>query len=96
MTVNIIVNILDINIVHRTGKTHNRDTVNIRPISDQLEAIKSPLLTLQDIYSFHTSPCPTSGGSKGGARDAPPLGQNFFIFMQFSGKISQIVDWRPP
>ena len=25
-----------------------------------------------------------------------PLWQNFFIFMQFSGKISQIVCWRPP
>ena len=36
----------------------------------------------------------------GRARDAPapfpslPQGQNFFIFMQFSGKIGQIVDWR--
>ena len=37
-----------------------------------------------------------SGRSKGGARDAPPLGQNFFIFMQFSGKIRQIVGWCPP
>ena len=26
----------------------------------------------------------------------PPLGQNVFIFMQFSGKIRQIVGWRPP
>ena len=33
---------------------------------------------------------------RGGARDArPPLGQNFFIFMQFLGKIRQIVGWRP-
>ena len=38
-----------------------------------------------------------SGGSKGGARDArPPLAQNFFIFMQFSAKIGQIIGWRPP
>ena len=29
-------------------------------------------------------------------RSPPPLGQNFFIFMQFSGKIRQIVGWRPP
>ena len=39
-----------------------------------------------------------SGGSKGGARDAwppPLLAQNFFIFMQFSGKIGQIIGWRP-
>ena len=27
---------------------------------------------------------------------APPLAQNFFIFMQFSGKIGQIIGWRPP
>ena len=27
---------------------------------------------------------------------APPLTQNFFIFMQFSGKIGQIIGWRPP
>ena len=35
---------------------------------------------------------------RGGARDArpPPLAQNFFIFMQFSGKIDQIIGWRPP
>ena len=35
-----------------------------------------------------------SGGSKGG-REAP-LAQNFFIFMQFSGKVGQIIGWRPP
>ena len=34
---------------------------------------------------------------RGGARDAhPPLSQDFFIFMQFSRKIRQIVGWRPP
>ena len=38
-----------------------------------------------------------SGGSKGGReRRAPPPAQNFFIFMQFSGKIGQIIGWRPP
>ena len=38
-----------------------------------------------------------SGGSKGGARDArPPLPRNVFIFMQFSGKIGQIIGWCPP
>ena len=26
---------------------------------------------------------------------APPLAPNFFIFMQFSGKIGQIIGWRP-
>ena len=38
------------------------------------------------------------GGSSGGAqgRAPPPLGQIFFIFMQFLGKIGQIVCWRPP
>ena len=25
-----------------------------------------------------------------------PLAQNFFIFMQFSGKIDQIIGWHPP
>ena len=36
-----------------------------------------------------------SGGSKGarGARAAP--GPNFFIFIQLSGKIGQIVCWNP-
>ena len=40
---------------------------------------------------------------RGDARDVrphrrapPPLGQNFFIFMQFSGNIGQIIGWRPP
>ena len=38
-----------------------------------------------------------SGGFRGwGARDArSPLAQNVFIFMQFSGKIGQIIGWRP-
>ena len=27
---------------------------------------------------------------------APPRAQSFFIFMQFSGKIGQIIGWRPP
>ena len=34
---------------------------------------------------------------RGGARPSrPPLAQNFFIFVQFSGKIGQIIGWRPP
>ena len=39
-----------------------------------------------------------SGGSKGGCegRAPPPLAQNFFIFMQFLGKIGQIIGWAPP
>ena len=32
---------------------------------------------------------------KGAQELHPRLGQNFFIFMQFSGKIGQIVCWRP-
>ena len=41
------------------------------------------------------------GGSKGGARDAPPPGgPNSFIFMQFSAKIinkhTHFGSWRPP
>ena len=32
-----------------------------------------------------------SGGSEG----VPP-GQNFFIFVQYLGKIGQIIGWRPP
>ena len=27
---------------------------------------------------------------------APPPAQNFFIFLQFRGKIGQITGWRPP
>ena len=38
----------------------------------------------------------TSGGSKGGARDAPPLGPISFIFMQFSGKIWPNNRFLPP
>ena len=38
-----------------------------------------------------------SGGSKGGARDAPsPGGPNCFNFMQFLEKYGNIVCWRPP
>ena len=38
-----------------------------------------------------------SGRSKEGCKGrAPPVAQNFFIFMQFSGKIGQIIGWRPP
>ena len=29
-------------------------------------------------------------------RAPPPLAPNFFIFMQFSGKIGQTIGWRPP
>ena len=39
----------------------------------------------------------SSGGSKGGAKDArPPWGPNSFNFMQFLGKFGKIVCWRPP
>ena len=31
----------------------------------------------------------------GGARDTRPPAPNFFIFMQFSGKIGQIIGWCP-
>ena len=31
-----------------------------------------------------------------GMRAPPPRAQSFFIFMQFSGKIGQIIGWRPP
>ena len=37
-----------------------------------------------------------SGGSKGVRGTRLPLAQNFLIFMQFSGKIGQIIGWRPP
>ena len=50
----------------------------------------------RDLAGVPPSPC--IGGSRGGAqgRAPPPLGQIFFIFMQFLGKIGQIVCWRPP
>ena len=38
----------------------------------------------------------SSGGSKGGRKGHPPPGQTFFILIQFSGNIGQIVCWRPP
>ena len=39
----------------------------------------------------------SSGGSKGGRKGrVPPPAQNFFIFMQFSEKIGQIIGWHPP
>ena len=31
-----------------------------------------------------------------GHEEHTPLAQNFFIFMQFSGKIGQIIGWCPP
>ena len=39
-----------------------------------------------------------SEGDRGGrgASNVPLPDQNFFIFMQFSGKIAQIIGWRPP
>ena len=38
------------------------------------------------------APTSTVADLMGGASDArPPLAQNFFIFMQFSGKIDQII-----
>ena len=37
-----------------------------------------------------------SGGSKGGARDARPLGPNSSNFMQFLVKFGKIVCWHPP
>ena len=39
----------------------------------------------------------SSGGSKGGARDArPPRGPNSFNFMQFLRNFGKIICWRPP
>ena len=38
----------------------------------------------------------SSGGSKGGREGRAPPAQNFFIFMQFSGRIGQIIGWRLP
>ena len=46
---------------------------------------------LVDLYS---SAEVTVADLKGPHGRAPPLGQNVFIFMQFSGKIGQIVGWR--
>ena len=48
------------------------------------------------IFLLVVSGTQCSGGSKGARGRAPPLAQNFFIFMQFSGKIGQIISWRPP
>ena len=45
---------------------------------------------------FYDSRQNTSGGSKGAQKTPAPSAQNFFIFMQFSGKIGQIIGWRPP
>ena len=40
--------------------------------------------------------CGVGGGGWMGTRDAcsPPLGQDIFILLQFSGKIGQIVGWH--
>ena len=48
------------------------------------------LLTF-DTHSFSVTDL--RGGREG---RVPPLAQNFFIFMQFSGKIGQIIGWCPP
>ena len=36
-----------------------------------------------------------TGGCRGREGYAPPMTQNLFIFMQFLGKIGQIIGWRP-
>ena len=43
---------------------------------------------------IHLKPVADLRGHEG--RTPLPLGQNFFIFMQFSGKIGQIIGWHPP
>ena len=48
------------------------------------------------IVLLQTSLYLIKGGSKGGARDAPPRGPNSFNFMQFLGKFGKIICWRPP
>ena len=49
-----------------------------------------------DTYVRNRTEDTPSGGSKGGARDAPPGGANSFNSMQFLGNFGKIVCWRPP
>ena len=49
----------------------------------------------KDHFIESTKPVADLGGGRE-RRAPPPLAQNFFIFMQFSGKIGQIIGWRPP
>ena len=53
------------------------------------------VLTVHDFTSILFKPVADLRGGRR-ARDAPPPTQNFFIFMQFSGKIGQIIGWPPP
>ena len=63
----------------------------------QLVSLHFQPLFLLNVNNFCIISVLINGGSRG-ARDARPLplGQNFFIFMQFSGQIGQIVCWRTP
>ena len=92
--------------VYHTGRFHNKckffslylDLIAsdvafwIAPYSSAVHRIGHPNRS----YDFGVEGNLSSGRSKGGASLAPPpLAQNFFIFMQFSGKIDQIIGWRP-
>ena len=61
-----------------------------------------PLDSSRDTWDGSIPPPPnrTESGAVADLRGArpprPPMAQNFFIFMQFSGKIGQIIGWRPP
>ena len=57
---------------------------------------KVPLSRLMSLISYGNNyAAPLSGGSKGGARDAPPRDPNSFNFMQFLEKLGKIICWRP-
>ena len=49
---------------------------------EKLLEVKEYIITLNCQYT-------SVADLRGGAREAPPLGQNFFIFMQFSGKFGK-------
>ena len=50
------------------------------------------MMGVTDFADLETSPVADLRGARG--TRAPPLAQNFFIFMQFLGKIGQIIGWR--
>ena len=60
-----------------------------------------PLGTCSNLFTWgpilpYPTPSHSSGGSKGGVRDAwPPGCWNSFNFMQFLGKFGEIVCWHP-
>ena len=78
-------------------------SLNSQPPDYQSHALPTVLgrnlLEIAEVsFLLFQAPLPVADLREGceGRTPPPPLAQNFFIFMQFSGKIGQIIGWCPP